>query len=411
VAASTGGGAAPARAAEGFEPAPALKASVLLPAALLKGPKHEVLEAVKCDGFLTAYQVRSAYGTWPAVDREMLVVRVEEVYALDKLSDVSKTEIFAKAFGAAAEQKARAVGKAVTDPVGTAKAIPGAVARFAKGLGRVGKKTYDKATADKGGPDNRTTEEKALATASAAGGAAEDLLISGKRREWAAKVGADPYTTNEALAAKLDEVGWTAYAGGFALSFAVPTIPGLGTIETADKLVYDLPPGELEKRNLDRLAAAGVDEKARQKLVLNSNFTPTLQTEIVEAVAALGSASGKSAVVALAAESESEGDARYIRRCVQLLAAGAKDVGGWKALTVSTNEVEAMAADGRVVLPWSVDHMTWNVDTVPVETPAVKAARVREIWVSGVATPRAKQELEARGFKVVEGRTRVGSGS
>jgi hypothetical protein len=392
-------------AAEGFEPAPTLSASELLPAALLEGPKHEVAATVKGDGFLTAFTVKSAYGAWPAVDREMLEVRVAEVYALDKLSEVGKSEIFAKAFGAAAEKKARAVANLVTDPEGTAKAVPGAVARFARGLSRVGMKTYDKATAEKkGGPDTRTTEEKAMATASAAGGAAQDLLISGKRREWAAKVGADPYTTNEALAAKLDEVGWTAYAGGFALSFAVPTVPGLGLVETADKLVYDLPPGELEKRNLDKLAAAGVDEKARQKLALNSNFTPLLQTELVEAVAALGAATGKSAVVALAAESESEGDARYIRRSVQLLAAGAGDVGGWKALHVSQNEIEAIAADGRLVLPWSVDYMTWNADTVPVETPPVVAAKVREIWISGVATPRARQELEARGFKVAEKR-------
>ena len=77
--------------------------------------------------------MKSAYGTWPAGDREMLEVRVAEVYALDKLSEVSKSEIFAKAFGAAAEKKARAVANLVMDPEGTAKAVPGAVARFAEG--------------------------------------------------------------------------------------------------------------------------------------------------------------------------------------------------------------------------------------------------------------------------------------
>jgi hypothetical protein len=393
-------------AAQGHEPTPALRASELLPAALIKGPKHEVAATVKADGFLVAFEVKSTYGTWAAGDREMLELRVAEVYALDKLSEVSKTEIFAKAFGAAAEKKARAVAGVVTDPVGTAKAIPGAVARFGKGLGRVGKKTYDKATTDKPGSGTQTAEQKAKAAASAAGGAAESLLISGKRREWAGKVGADPYTTNETLAAKLDEVGWTAYAGGFALSFAVPSVPGLGTVETADQLIYDLPPGELEKRNLDKLAASGVDEKARQKLILNSNFTPTLQTELVEALVALGAATGKSAVVLLAAESESEGDARYIRRCVQLLAAGASEVGGWKSLDVTSNEIEAVSAEGRLVLPWSVDYLTWNANAVPVDSPAVKAAPAREIWLSGVATARARHELDARGFKVVEARPR-----
>ena len=71
-------------------------------------------------------------------------------------------------------------------------------------------------------------------------------------------MGADPYTTNEVLADKLDDVGWAAYAGGFALSVAVPSIPGLGMVETADTLVYQLPPAELLKRNDDTLKAARV---------------------------------------------------------------------------------------------------------------------------------------------------------
>ena len=393
-------------AADGFEPPPTLKASELLPASLLKGPKHHVAEPVKSDGFLTAFTVESSFGAWPAVDREMLEVRVKEVYSLDKLSEVSKTEVFATAFAKAASDKAKAVANVVKDPVGTAKAVPGGVARFAKGVGRSAKGAADKVMADKpdAGPDNRTSEQKAADAASAAGGAAESVLISGKRREWAGKVGADPYTTNQALSDKLDDVAWAAYAGGFALNVAVPTVPGLGMVETADKLVYQLPPAELQKRNADKLKAAGVSDAARQALFVNGNFTPMLQTELTEAVAALGGATGKTAVVTLAAQSRTEGDARYIRRCVQLLAKGAAEVGGWKALTTSKNEIEAVASDGRLVLPWSVDYMTWNAETVPVDTPPVAAAKTREVWITGVATARAKQELLAKGFAVVEKR-------
>lgn len=336
----------------------------------------------------------------------MLELRVAEVYALDKLSEVSKTEIFANAFGKAAAEKAAALASVVKDPVGTAKAIPGGIARFAKGIGRSAKAAADKMSADKGDKrhDNRGTEQKAMDAASAAGGAAEGMLISGKRREWAAKVGADPYTTNQALAQKLDDVGWAAYAGGFALNVAVPSVPGLGLVETADKLVYQLPPAQLLKRNDEKLKAAGVGDAARKALFVNGNFTPTLQTELTEAVAALGEATGKTEVVALAAESKTEGDARYIRRCVRLLASGAKEVGGWKALTTSDNEIEAVAGDGRLVLPWSVDYMTWNADTVPLDTAPVKGAKRREVWITGGATARAKQELQAKGFAVVERR-------
>ena len=227
-------------AAESFEAPPSLKASELLPASLRKGPRHEVAEGVKGDGFLTAFTVESSFGRWEAADREMLEIRVGEVYALERLSEVMK--------------------------------------------------------------------------------------------------------------------------------------------------------------------AAGVGDAARLALLVNGNFTPTLQTELVEAVAALGSATGKTEVVSLAAESKTEGDARYIRRCVQQLANGVKDVGGWKALTTSQNEIEAVASDGRLVFPWSVDYMTWNADTVPADTPPVKAAKTREVWIAGEATARAKQELQASGFAMIEKR-------
>ena len=218
----------------------------------------------------------------------------------------------------------------------------------------------------KDAPDDRSTTEKAEDAAIAGATAAGNALVAGKRREWAQKVGADPYTSNPQLAAKLDDVAWTAYAGGFALNFAVPSIPGLGMVETADKLVYDLPPGDLQQRNDDKLKAAGVTDAARKALFVNRNFTPTLQTELADAIAALGGAAGKSLLVSLAAEAETEGDARYIRRCVQMLVAGAKDVGGWRAFTTRpADEIEAVTPDLRVVLPWAVGYMTWNAETVP----------------------------------------------
>lgn len=398
-----------AHAADGFEPVPALAAADIAPAALVRGPKHQVGPTAKGDGFLVAFELKSDFGTWDAVDREMLDVRVREVYVLDRLSEVSQSEVFAAAFAKAAEQKVKAVANVVKDPVGTAKAIPGGLARFARGVGRSATGAVDKVTADKvdkkdAAPDTRTSSEKAKAAAAAGASAAGKALVAGKRREWARKVGADPYTTNDTLCAKLDDVAWAAYAGGFALSVAVPTIPGLGMVETADMLVYQLPPSELQKRNDDNLKAAGVSDDVRKALFVNGNFTPTLQTELTEAVVALGAATGKSAVVSLAAESRSEGDARYIRRCVQLLAAGADAIGGWKTLSTSHNEIEAVAADGRLVLPWSVDYMTWNAEAVPVETAPVKTAKAREVWISGVATDRAKRELKARGFEVREKR-------
>jgi hypothetical protein len=389
-------------AADDFEPAPALKAADFATPALLKGPKHIVDELAQGDGFLVAFKVTSSFGTWDAVDREMLDVRVREVYVLAALSEVSETKVFATAFAKAAEKKAQSVEHVVKDPVGTVKAIPGGLARFTRGLKAQAKEAEDKAKAGKqdAPADASGATDKAMQAVEAGG----DALVDEQRRAWAQKVGADPYTTNKALSDKLHDVAWAAYAGGFALSVALPSMPGLGAVQAVDSLVYELPPGELLKRNDEKLRAAGVSDSAREALFLNRNFTPTLQTELAEAVAGLGAVPGLSAVVSLAAESRTEGDARYIRRCVRLLALGAKEVGAWSAFSTSRNEIEAVGADGRLVLPWSVDYMTWNAQTVPIETAPVEAAKVREVWISGVATDRAKRELAARRFEVRERR-------
>jgi hypothetical protein len=87
-----------------------------------------------------------------------------------------------------------------------------------------------------------------------------------------------------------------------------------------------------------------------------------------------------------------------------MLVAGAKDVGGWRAFTTTRNEIEAVTPDLRLVLPWAVGYMTWNAETVPEMTAPVQAAKAREVWISGVATDRAKQELKAKGFEVREKR-------
>jgi hypothetical protein len=55
----------------------------------------------------------------------MLQIRVAEVAALEQLDAVSKTETFAKALGSAAVRPVKAVGQIITNPVETAKGVPG----------------------------------------------------------------------------------------------------------------------------------------------------------------------------------------------------------------------------------------------------------------------------------------------
>jgi hypothetical protein len=83
--------AGPLAHAEGeFEEPPAQRASELLPPELLKGPHHEVDEAVTSDGFLRIYTVRSVVGEFEARGEDGVRTRIRQIEALTRLATLSR---------------------------------------------------------------------------------------------------------------------------------------------------------------------------------------------------------------------------------------------------------------------------------------------------------------------------------
>ena len=97
---------------------------------LTKGPHYTVQNEVRGDGHYLEFNLKSDYGDIEAEGRTVLKTRILEVAALAKLSDVSKTEVFAKAAGGAVLNVGKGVASVVTDPGGTAKGIGGGLKRF-----------------------------------------------------------------------------------------------------------------------------------------------------------------------------------------------------------------------------------------------------------------------------------------
>jgi hypothetical protein len=100
-------GAVPAQPTGGYEKEPVFKASDLVPPELLKGPHFTVDSRVPVKGFLERFTIRSPYATFEAHGRHMLAIRVNEMEAIGKLEDLSKTKEFAQAAG-------RAIARPVT---------------------------------------------------------------------------------------------------------------------------------------------------------------------------------------------------------------------------------------------------------------------------------------------------------
>ena len=69
-------------AQRGYEAAPVLSASKILPPELLAGPHHRVEERVTNDGYLNTYQIDSKFGTFTAVSTAVLRKRIGEINAM-----------------------------------------------------------------------------------------------------------------------------------------------------------------------------------------------------------------------------------------------------------------------------------------------------------------------------------------
>jgi len=378
------------------EPAPTLKAADLLPKELLSGPLHRVGEAAAVEEYMPRYAITSSFGNYSAEGREMLEVRIREIAALAKLSEVSKGEAFAKAMAASAKKKGQAVATVVAKPGETASAA-------AKGAGRFMKKSFSKTKDAAAEAAEAAKNDKPEGEAQPADGGADtaekakDVAGVGKaRRSWAQQVGVDPYTTNPALSKKLDDLAWASYAGGFALTVAMPPVPGLSLATTANKLAWQLPPEDLAKANDQKLQKLGVKESTRKAFLAARVFSPVQQTGFVAALDALQGVAGIDEAVALAVRlAESEEDARFFRRNAEILAGCHK--GGEPLATIELRPAlfAARARSGALVVPVPVDylHLTEVVSDF-VATTDPKGAR-REARLSGVASAKVREQLVA----------------
>src|SRR5947209_3743116 len=308
-----------AAAGPAFEPAPAARASKILPATLLKGPHYTVADAVTTEGFYQQFHIASDYGDFDADGRTMLRVRLAEVDALARLAEVSKGEEFARAAGTAVLGVGKGVAGVLKDPAGTAKGIGGGLKRLGTNLGRKAKRAASSVTSDDKKPHdpNQSAQEKALG---AAGGAANSVLgVNGAARRWAQKLGVDPYTTNPVLHKALVDVGKIDAAGSIVTRVIVP-IPAVATTTAGvGDLVWGADPEELRKTNEGRLAELGAPKAVVSRFFANGNYTPTTQTRLIAALSTV-KADGSADYVDAASDASDEREALFFVESAELLA-------------------------------------------------------------------------------------------
>lgn len=413
--------AAPAlsQVAGGFETPPVLKAADLVDPELLEGHHHQVDPEARNDGFMNHFIIRSDFGDFDAASEELLAVRVQEVAALAKLAEISNTEAFADALARSVAKPVTAVRNVITDPKGTVQGIPEGLNKRFRGIYYKAKKTGRKVKeevqeefeddepvaagtgepAPAGAPATEQTSTKDETVSTVKRYAGWDAA----KRELARSLQIDPYSTNPVLQAELERLAGAAFAGGLTFKFAVPSVSGLSQVEKTNSIVWNTPPEELERLNDEALKAMGIGSDSRFAFLDNGRITISLQTRMVEALKRMSSTANRGALLELATGVEADIDARYFAGAADLLAGYHANIGRLSELVIAGNDnvgkvLAGVAEDGTVVVAAPIDYLIWQAG-MEGGGPLSKYDK-RQLWTTGRVSPRAREELAARGWTV-----------
>lgn len=386
---------APVRADDGYEDvAPAVTAKILRPE-VLAGPRHRVRPTAEPKDFLYRFEMDSDYGVFTALGRRMVAERAKEVETMAKLLAMDGGGEFMKALGGRVAALPGAAVDLVTDPVGSVEAMGKGVERT---LGRVG---------DFFGGRKKTASEQ---------GGLDDALFGQEKRKLAFELDVDPYSTNPRLQTLLDEVARARGAGRLALDAASYAVTGgasvaLSVVKMRDDvkgLLRDHTPAELDRVNDERLARRGVAPYLRRAFASQRWLSPTHRTVIASAISRLEGAPDAGAIVAASLTAEDEPSAVVRAQQAMLLAHHHVQREPLQTLDAIGGVVVAITVSGRVVVYTAVDVVAWTEATERIARAllaidGVAAAPSRDLYVTGLVTPRASAELGRLGFATTQG--------
>jgi hypothetical protein len=369
-----------------------LRASDVLPRELLSGPNYTVREAVKSDGLINVYEVDTSYGPIKVESTALVLKRINELRALVKIEALQGTNVYLNAFKTATLQPVKTAEGLITHPVDTVSGIATGVGRFFSNVGS---------------SVTSSTPHKDSVVNSLSGQATY-------KREFAYQFGVDPYTSYEPLQKALNDLAWTAAAGGLTVKAALAAVPGTavavvsytGTAGSLKALVNEKTPAELATINQKKLQEMGVPSPVVQAFMQNAAFSPHEQTLLVGELAAMTGVADRQYFIETAAGASDESVVVFLRVRAQLLNLYHEKVTPVARFISAGGVPLILTKTGAMVGVFPLDYVGWTVNFAQKETAVTDAVQGmqgitgKELWITGTVDPVARRIFEAKGWKV-----------
>ena len=374
-----------------FESGGRVETKMFVPEDLMKGSLHTVGEQAENDGLVNTYFLYSGDNAFAVTTGIALRTRIREIYAIDKLQSMSKTDEFGKAMANAGKQKLESVAGIVRDPLGTIKRVPQGASRF---FGRIGESL-------KGGQ----SEGEGNALQSITG-------VDKAKVALAAKLGVSPYSTNQELQELLTNTARAMAGGGFLIAGATAIVGGpvltvLNVNQNLQQTLVNSTPSDLRIINRKKLFALGVTRENADEFLMHPWYSPWHETIITDALATIGR--DPTQFLERACRALTEQDANYFQRLAQILARYHKTTAPLKSIRIESGRVCAMDSGGKLVIPLSCDYAIWSEPAAGRVEDFSKLLQDRSeikglaLWVDGKVSDRATLELKSRKIDLATG--------
>jgi hypothetical protein len=377
-----------------FETPGRVPTKMFIPTGLMSGPLHSVGDFAENDGMNNTYFLYSGNDAWAVTTGIALRTRIREIYAIDKLRDMSKTDEFAQAMANAGKQKIEGVVGIVTNPLGTLQNIPLGASRF---FGRIGEGL-------KGG---RTQGE---------GNVLQNAIgVSKAKVALAVKLGVSPYSYNQELQTQLTNNARAMALGGLVVSAATAAVggpagavlTGLNVNQTLQQTLVNSTPDDLRVLNRKQLFALNVNRENADAILMHPWYSPWTETIMIDALSTIGV--DPTAFLADACNALTEEDAIFFERLAQVLARYHTTKAKLRSIRVESHAVCALDANGTLLIPLSCDYAIWSEHAAGRVAEFVALTQGQDdikglaVWVDGKASDRAAEELKSRKIDLVTG--------
>jgi hypothetical protein len=388
---AAGSHAARAQAVPNWDVPPEIRpVASVVPAHLLRGPHYVLGPDVTTFAYLNRYTVTSDFGVFSAPSDAGLARLIREIAAIAQLKAMQQTDAFKNAAIEAGKSPFRSAKSLIDDPVGTLSALP-------EGLGSIFGRASEQLQRS-----HRSQYED--------GPAMQLLAVSGYKREYAAKLGVDVYSSNEVLQKELNRLAWASAGGNLtlgALSFATGAMAlqvasNVRLLEQARSIVEATPPSELSKRNRKLLGRMKVSNATASGFLQNRVLSPRHQTIIVASMVVLGDIPGRAQFIARASSADTEDAALLFQRMAELMAGYSAKVAAVRQIAIVRNlPIVTTAKSSALLLP--IDRLLWTERNAGLAESLAKApARGPQLWITGTASPLAEAGLKKLGLGLTE---------